>query len=354
MRNKDAIARSKSINDIGKPPVERSEKNLSKYKVNDSLNFSNGLSVVTNLSNNTNSLEKMCDNALNEDDNGNRASVAEIRKRFDQSVPYKNSKRDLVIEGTGIRISDNVFKKQDVDGTTKLKTLHNDISTVVVGKKIEDGLIICNGHSMANRDKIADDKENQEKGLSFSNGVYDKRPTKFFKLELEHKSSKQSLDDTCNNKLLQTSDNSVKTEKLVDVIEASVDSSTQKCPVSDAKILEKCSKLNVLNEIDDNLQIDKENNADRQDLCRIFNRTNNFSSYITSRDLLQQGDAQFNEEAQMMSRNDSSIIHGSDMENRNFVSENSHYYQSSKVNNVSKPHFLLLIFLCKVCWCFCF
>ncbi|XP_031331953.1 ubiquitin carboxyl-terminal hydrolase 29-like isoform X3 [Photinus pyralis] len=120
LRNVDNISRSKSINDIGKPPLEREK--ATKYKVNDGLSYSNGLGVTN--SNNTNSLEKMCDNvlSLNEDDNGNRtASVAEIRKKFDQSNLHKTSKNDLTIEGIGVKISENRFKKQDSLDKHKIK-----------------------------------------------------------------------------------------------------------------------------------------------------------------------------------------------------------------------------------------
>lgn len=73
-RKNDNIARSKSINDIGLPPVERADSKILKKKVNNGLNNSLGLSINNT---NTNNVDNM---VANDDDNGNRASVAEIRK----------------------------------------------------------------------------------------------------------------------------------------------------------------------------------------------------------------------------------------------------------------------------------
>lgn len=102
-RKNDNISRSKSINDIGLPPVERLEL---KKKVNVGLN-NVGLSIN---STNTNHVDN---STTEEDDNGNRASVAEIRKKFDVNAekPVKNG--SVLAETNGIKIADNRFKKQD-------------------------------------------------------------------------------------------------------------------------------------------------------------------------------------------------------------------------------------------------
>lgn len=103
-RKNDNISRSKSINDIGLPPADSK---IFKKKVN-GLNNSLGLSINNT---NTNNVDNM---VANDDDNGNRASVAEIRKKFDvnsEKTPKNNS--GLIIEGNPIKISENHFKKQD-------------------------------------------------------------------------------------------------------------------------------------------------------------------------------------------------------------------------------------------------
>lgn len=82
LRKSDNISRSRSINDIGRPPVDRTLESSSK-KVITSLN--NSVASCTNLINTTN-YNKM-DN--NDDTNGNKTSVAEIRKKFDPN--YKKT-----------------------------------------------------------------------------------------------------------------------------------------------------------------------------------------------------------------------------------------------------------------------
>lgn len=309
LRNNDNITRSKSINDIGKPPIERNEKST-KNKVNESFNYSNGLGV-TNLSNNTNSLEKMCDNVLNEDDNGNRASVAEIRKKFDQSNSYKDSKTEnLTIEGTGIKISENRFKKQDsLDGTSSSKPKFTKLTKK---DKKSDNLILVNGYSFK-KDKDIDVK----------------RPAKYSKLD---------QDNSSNDKEKQISD------------VRNFDSLSQKCSTDTNKI-NNCSKLNVSDQVNGtgplqnghqvgrdsdstHSEVECENNAEISDntgeFYRNFNHTTNFASYIPSKDL-QQGDTECNAEGQIIN----GISQGNDMENRNFVNDHNRYYQSSKINNVS-------------------
>ncbi|KAF2885430.1 hypothetical protein ILUMI_20710 [Ignelater luminosus] len=355
MRNNDNITRSKSINDIGKPPIERSEKSSMKIKVNDSFNYSNGLGV-TNLSNNTNSLEKMCDNVLNEDDNGNRASVAEIRKKFDQSVPYKGSKTEnLSVEGTGIKISENRFKKQDsleslsTNKSKFSKSKKNDISAI---NKKNDSLMFINGHSMAKKDKILHGTENEKNDSLLESRNYEKRPAKLSKLEVNGCTSKQQQQIGSSKDKQQKQTNEDELDVTVG-IESNFDSSAQKCPVSDINNFENGTKLNVSDQLngtgalqnghevgrapnDLHTEVESENNAEVSDnteeFYRNFNHTSNFASYIPSKDL-QQGDSESNEETRIMNGGDISTAQGNDMENRNFVGENSRYYQTSKINN---------------------
>lgn len=87
-RKKENISRSKSINDIGLPPIERTDSKSvnSKKKVKDGgVSYNNSLGL-TEFSNNTNN-----DNMyITEDDNGNRQPVSEIRKRFENNTTWKD------------------------------------------------------------------------------------------------------------------------------------------------------------------------------------------------------------------------------------------------------------------------
>ncbi|KAK4877787.1 hypothetical protein RN001_010293 [Aquatica leii] len=295
----DNITRSKSINDIGKPPIERSGDK--KYKVNES--FSNGLSV-TNLSNNTNSLEKMCDNVLilNEDDNGNRASVAEIRKKFDQSNPYKGSKSEsLCIRG--VKISENRFKKQDKDA--------------VCNKMSECGYLT-----------------KKDKGDSLDSRLYEKRPAKLSKLEVESNCLKEH----------GYVDNEKRMSDSVSVavgIDSNFDNLSQKCLVSDINRIERGLKFTVSGQLDDTGALrnglDGEKSTenllnDPREFYRNYNHTSDFASYIPLKNLPHQGDGDCNEEI-LTNGSDILLNEGNDMENRNIVNENSRYYHSAKLNS---------------------
>ncbi|KAF5291739.1 hypothetical protein FQA39_LY14227 [Lamprigera yunnana] len=284
----DNITRSKSINDIGRPPIERSEK---KYKVNESLG-------VTNLANNTNSLEKMCDNVLilNEaDDNGNRTSVAEIRKKFDQSNLCQSGKNEcLAIRG--VKISENRFKKQDT-----------------VTNKMSD----CVGYS--------------NKGENLDCRTYEKRPPKLSKLEVE-------------SKFLNERGYLQKNQDIASVtigIESNFDNCSQKCLGNDMSHVEKASKLNHLNEPQNGLEMEKldtteihsETMNDSNNIFRNFNHTSNIASYISSKNLPHQGNGDCRNHKILTNGSDSSIDEGNDMDNRNFANENSRFYSTTKLTN---------------------
>ncbi|KYB27033.1 hypothetical protein TcasGA2_TC033362, partial [Tribolium castaneum] len=130
-RNNENISRSKSINDIGLPPIETTK--LAKKKViNDSLNYNN--SVLSNSNTPTNNDNNMT--KVEEDDNGNRASVADLRKRFDEKNT-KTTKSPLVkdLEETSFKIAENRFKKFD----SKVKTLkkNNDGGPKSSGRQLD-------------------------------------------------------------------------------------------------------------------------------------------------------------------------------------------------------------------------
>jgi ubiquitin C-terminal hydrolase len=106
------ISRSKSINDIGLPPIEPK---TAKKKVNDSLNYNNSIGVPS--TNTTNDNMKTGE----EDDNGNRASVADLRRRFGEKTARAARTPPIEIEGA-TRIADNLFKVQDTKTAKKAKT----------------------------------------------------------------------------------------------------------------------------------------------------------------------------------------------------------------------------------------
>ncbi|XP_044762795.1 ubiquitin carboxyl-terminal hydrolase 8-like isoform X2 [Coccinella septempunctata] len=113
-RRNDNIGRSKSINDIGLPPIEKAKK-----KVTDGVNVNMSVPPNTTATN---------DNSCNNDDNGNRASVADLRKRFDKMPENKVSKSPVNIDTSEVKLSDNKFKILD---QSNLK---------VNGEKIPNGL----------------------------------------------------------------------------------------------------------------------------------------------------------------------------------------------------------------------
>lgn len=157
--NDNNIARSKSINDIGKPPAPSD-----KLKVKTPTTYSsNGL--VANAPNNTNTdAAATATAALSiEDDNGNRPSVAEMRRKFDPKSRLTNGTAAATdggepqLEVRGVRIAENRFIKQD---------------------SLEGGNI--------NRSKGAKDAVN---GLKAADGIgkeEQQRPAKHFKLEVDH------------------------------------------------------------------------------------------------------------------------------------------------------------------------
>ncbi|RZC42441.1 ubiquitin carboxyl-terminal hydrolase 4 [Asbolus verrucosus] len=134
------ISRSKSINDIGLPPIEPK---AIKKKVNDSLNYNNSIGVSN--SNTTNDNMKPA-----EDDNGNRASVADLRRKFDEKAgKAARAQPALEIEGAAVKISENRFKKQDSleatlknggpkKGVKKIKTTNDEKSSGRASKPIDD------------------------------------------------------------------------------------------------------------------------------------------------------------------------------------------------------------------------
>ncbi|CAH2002099.1 unnamed protein product [Acanthoscelides obtectus] len=122
LRKNENISRSKSINDIGLPPLEAK---TSKKKVTDRTD-----SVYTNsvYSNNTN----ITDNSNDEDDNGNRASVADLCKKFDDK-PLK------LRNGTSHLSNKTIEGKLKQHETTDTKLTNGKCKTNSV-KKSSNGL----------------------------------------------------------------------------------------------------------------------------------------------------------------------------------------------------------------------
>lgn len=160
----DHIARSKSINDIGRPPIERTgdigrppiERTADlKSSIKSKKVIENGVCNGVALTNNTND-DKLDNTGLeSSDNNGNRASVAEIRKKFDPNYttqkypspppaqpPLANAAATvnggLYIEGTSI----TAIKQQQQH--SQLDTRNNKLTKII---DLNDGVVKTNNHT---------------------------------------------------------------------------------------------------------------------------------------------------------------------------------------------------------------
>ncbi|XP_028130005.1 ubiquitin carboxyl-terminal hydrolase Usp2 isoform X1 [Diabrotica virgifera virgifera] len=125
MRKNENLSRSKSNNDIGLPPLEVKS---TKKKVNDRVD-----SIYTNsvaYSNNTNT-----DNLTDEDDNGNRTSVADLCKRFDDKLSR------TVKNGTSLTNKTSEVKSKISELTNGVKPLSGKTKTANVKKSISNGSV---------------------------------------------------------------------------------------------------------------------------------------------------------------------------------------------------------------------
>ncbi|KAI4454782.1 ubiquitin carboxyl-terminal hydrolase [Holotrichia oblita] len=160
-RKKENISRSKSINDIGLPPIERADRSStvtnnattnSKKKVKD-YNNSLGLTELSNTTNTNN------DNMyITEDDNGNRQPVSEIRKRFENNAPSSNNK------STSNNWKDRSNNKKDdssndigkeIKRPLKLSKLENDDSPKIVLESAENDVKKMNGDLECNNKRYS-------------------------------------------------------------------------------------------------------------------------------------------------------------------------------------------------------
>ncbi|CAG9832106.1 unnamed protein product [Diabrotica balteata] len=125
MRKNENLSRSKSNNDIGLPPLEVKS---TKKKVNDRVD-----SIYTNsvaYSNNTNT-----DNLTDEDDNGNRTSVADLCKRFDDKLSR------TVKNGTSLANKTSEVKSKISELTNGVKPLSGKSKTANVKKSTSNGSV---------------------------------------------------------------------------------------------------------------------------------------------------------------------------------------------------------------------
>lgn len=96
--------------DIGKPPIERSEPRTIKLKkVTNENGVPNGLAL-------TNTTNKLDNNEIG-DDNGNRTSVAEIRKKFDPNYAGRKA-NGLFVEGVAIKTKQRTAENDNKPNTT--------------------------------------------------------------------------------------------------------------------------------------------------------------------------------------------------------------------------------------------
>lgn len=272
LRKSDTYSRSKSIgSDIGKPPIERSEVKAIKLK---KVITENGVCNSLALTNNTNKL----DNTDIGDDNGNRTSVAEIRKKFDPN--YCNRKvtpsNGLFIEGVGIK----------TDGRLKTQKIQNDINKTNVTNNIE----------------LKHDTEKRERSQKImTNETETHLNTKLF-IGRPAKCSKTT--DLASQDVERAEHNSTIPEESINQVENVSPTKTESGSTATWAVPTDTSSMEV------------------SESSKVFNHTSNFASYIPSKDTHGENEA-------MNERDDS------DMES----SENKAtdiFYQQNNASNVSK------------------
>lgn len=286
IHRKNDISRSKSINDIGLPPLE-------KKKVIDSLN-SNSVGV-SNYSNSTN--KDRTDNGTTDDDNGNRPSVSEIRKKFDSRA--KPASSSPAVEGSVAKIYESRFKKQDsVDAkiengvraknTPEKNTKPTEVATN--GVKIhENGIKPLQNSVKASEDKL---KANDVEVKKWSSEI-DKK--------LFMKDEKVSVSD------FDRADS--------EVLPVSLEKSKLKVSKHEASV----SNGAMLGGSGSSVELRASDAESGESLKN--SRTNNFASYISTKDF-NKGDSR-NEEATQV---DSTLENGYEMDSRK--AKSSRYYVS--------------------------
>ncbi|KRT81449.1 Peptidase, partial [Oryctes borbonicus] len=120
-RKKENISRSKSINDIGLPPIEKSTNATNAKKKVKDYNNSLGLTELSNTTTTNN------DNMyIIEDDNGNRQPVSEIRKRFENNSPRTSSINSISSWKERSKKEENNDISKEIKRPLKLSKLEND------------------------------------------------------------------------------------------------------------------------------------------------------------------------------------------------------------------------------------
>lgn len=270
-RKNDYISRSKSINDIGLPPIEKAKK-----KVTEVVNANMSVPPTTTTN----------DNSCNNDDNGNRASVADLRKKFDKT-PEKISKSPINIDTSEVKLSDNKFKILDQPG---LK---------VNGEKIPNGLKIVKKSNLPKAVVKKIPVKTEETKLEHS------EPLRIIKIPGVHKELEEQSKPTLKLKtgtekkikvILDKKTNSTTERKSLDKQKIKPNDSNDSANVkitSDPKLTNGFGDLKKI-ELDSSQDAEEKDQVDAQVSAQSLSedsssgsvsRTNNFASYISSKNL---------------------------------------------------------------------
>ncbi|XP_045465605.1 ubiquitin carboxyl-terminal hydrolase 4-like [Harmonia axyridis] len=279
-RKNDNIGRSKSINDIGLPPIEKAKK-----KVTEGVNANMSVSPTTTATN---------DNSCNNDDNGNRASVADLRKRFDKIPENKISKSAVTIDTSEVKLSDNKFKILD---QSNLK---------VNGDKIPNGLRTVKRTSppkpSIKKTSVKNDDPKQEHiekiaGVHKEVSEQTKSSVERQKNTVEKKNTDKKTGLTIDKKTMleKQKTKAVLSKDVVvsDVLNAKIDGEKQGKLTNGVADLKRnaldTSKENEDGEVKDKVDVigvDLSSQSLSEDcISPSVSRTNNFASYISSKNL---------------------------------------------------------------------
>ncbi|GJQ85908.1 hypothetical protein Trydic_g21763 [Trypoxylus dichotomus] len=274
-RKKENISRSKSINDIGLPPIEKTANAVAKKKVKD-YNNSLGLTELSNTTNTNN--DNMC---MIEDDNGNRQPVSEIRKRFESNNTSKSSPNTASSTTSWKERSkkdDNSDGMKEIKRPLKLSKLENDqrFDTTNASNKI----VLDDNNGV-----LSSDME-----VKKMNGDADFGHKKFASCDITDKQN----DNNCNAKFDGgPNDNGYKNVNGANLLNGLEVAQRSKSTVTDRRDRLKngvevrgSAELNDLEEDDTaSVNVDSASKLNGGESRRsISNRVNNFSSYIPAKD----------------------------------------------------------------------
>lgn len=277
LRKNENMSRSKSINDIGLPPAIESSK-----KVNESNSYSVNGSVNTGLilSNTTNNEKN--DNTYIEDDNGNRPSVMEIRKKFVNGDSNKSSSPPLIIEG--VKISENPFKKEDSIERRMLKS-NEKATTTVLGSSLPSSNSIVTKHKKVNgetkKSTIGNEKKLANNKLISDAKLTGVRSKQVNSDEIDKCDTDKKRD---NNKIINDKKTKLKVNKKEETNTNGTDIGRRR--INNGGSSESLPYQNGIDSDNNSSALSSSNNlSSSTDVNnKQSSRTNNFASYISSKD----------------------------------------------------------------------